>query len=220
MARHGDTRSPSPVGSSYSSKRNRRDDDRYDRSRRDDGRSHRNRSRSRSPDVFYSPFNSRVRYKADNHEQRRYRDRDSRSYRTNRSRDRREDDSYRSGRRDRSRDRRERETIKDYRPRSRDRIPRRDDSRDRDRNRRRRDESTDSRRKGRREDSRERNHKKSTHEVCCKSHHYLYLDYLPWSVPSYPRNLRLRSKRKRRRRQTDWRSSKLGSKSKLQRKTV
>ncbi|CAF9935985.1 MAG: pre-mRNA processing RNA-helicase [Heterodermia speciosa] len=95
----------------------------------------------------------------------RYRDRDSRSYRTNRSRDRREDDSYRSGRRDRSRDRRERETIRDYRPRSRDRLPRRDDSRDRDRNRRRRDESTDSRRKGRREDSRERNHKKSTHEL-------------------------------------------------------
>ena len=52
MARHGDTRSPSPVGSSYSSsKRGRRDDDRYDKSRRDDGRSHRHRTRSRSPDV-------------------------------------------------------------------------------------------------------------------------------------------------------------------------
>ena len=51
MPRHGDTRSPSPVGSSYSSKRNRRDDDRYDRVRRDDGRSHRRRSRTRSPDV-------------------------------------------------------------------------------------------------------------------------------------------------------------------------
>lgn len=52
MARHGDTRSPSPVGSSYSSsKRNRRDDDRYERSRREDGRNHRRRSRTRSPDV-------------------------------------------------------------------------------------------------------------------------------------------------------------------------
>lgn len=51
MARHGETRSPSPVGSSYSSKRIRRDDDRYERSRRDDARSYRHRSRTRSPDV-------------------------------------------------------------------------------------------------------------------------------------------------------------------------
>ncbi len=51
MARHGNTRSPSPVGSSYSSKRSRRDDDRYEKSRRDDGRSYKRRSRTRSPDV-------------------------------------------------------------------------------------------------------------------------------------------------------------------------
>ena len=56
MPRHGDTRSPSPVGSSYSSKRNRRDDDRYDRLRRDDGRTHRRRSRTRSPDVSYLSY--------------------------------------------------------------------------------------------------------------------------------------------------------------------
>ncbi|KAI2790180.1 Pre-mRNA-processing ATP-dependent RNA helicase prp5 [Penicillium oxalicum] len=49
MARHGDTRSPSPVGSTYSSsRRNRRDDDRYDRHRRDEGRGYR---RSRSPET-------------------------------------------------------------------------------------------------------------------------------------------------------------------------
>lgn len=49
MARHGDTRSPSPVGSTLSSSRRpRREDDRYDRTRRDDGRSYR---RSRSPEV-------------------------------------------------------------------------------------------------------------------------------------------------------------------------
>ena len=51
MARHGDTRSPSPVGSSHSSKRNRRADDHYERSKRDDVRGHRRRSRTRSPDV-------------------------------------------------------------------------------------------------------------------------------------------------------------------------
>ncbi|KAJ5946602.1 Pre-mRNA-processing ATP-dependent RNA helicase prp5 [Penicillium verhagenii] len=109
MARHGDTRSPSPVGSTQSSsKRSRRDDDRYDRNRRDEGRSYR---RSRSPE-------------------RRFRDRrDEDTYRPNRrerSRDRRrsrERDDYRR----RSRDR-------DYRPRrddSRDRDRRRtDDSAD------------------------------------------------------------------------------------------
>ena len=54
MARHAKSRSPSPIGSAHSSsKRTRRDDDRYDRARdrRDDGRGHRHRSRSRSPDV-------------------------------------------------------------------------------------------------------------------------------------------------------------------------
>ncbi|KAM0803895.1 hypothetical protein BDR22DRAFT_886195 [Usnea florida] len=142
MARHGDIRSPSPVGSSYSaSKRHHRDEDRYERIRREDGRSHRHRSRTRSPD-------------------KRYRDREPRQHR-DRSRDRhRDDDGYRSSRRDRSRDRRksrDRDSVKDYRRRSRDRDSRayRDDSRDRAR--RRRDGSADSRRKGRRDDSRDRN---------------------------------------------------------------
>ena len=163
MARHGDTRSPSPVGSSYSasaSKRHHRDDDRYERSRRDDGRGHRHRSRTRSPDVRYT-INPYVKSNLCL-VQKRYRDRDSRHHR-DRSRDRyRDDDGYRSSRRDRSRDRRksrDRDAVKDYRRRSRDRDSRsyRDDSRERAR--RRREGSADSRRKGRRDDSRDRNHK-------------------------------------------------------------
>ncbi|KAL4934782.1 hypothetical protein BDV06DRAFT_208278, partial [Aspergillus oleicola] len=141
MARRGDTRSPSPVGSTYSSsRRSRRDDDRYER-KRDDGRSYR---RSRSPE-------------------RRYRDRDRDSYRRrDRSIDRRDshrdDDGYR--RRDRSRDRRrsrDRDYDRDYRRRSRSRDrdyrSRRDDSRDRAR--RRTDDSADLKHKSRRDDSRD-----------------------------------------------------------------
>ncbi|KAI4266045.1 MAG: hypothetical protein L6R38_008997 [Xanthoria sp. 2 TBL-2021] len=138
MARPGDPRSPSPVGSSYSSsKRSRREGDRHDRSRRDDGRSHRRRSRSRSPD-------------------RRYRDHDPRSHR-DRSRDRYEEDYHRSARRDRSRDRR-RSRDRDNRRRSRDKDIRakRDGSRD---PRRRMDGSTDSRRRERRDGSRDRTHR-------------------------------------------------------------
>ena len=160
MARHGDTRSPSPVGSSYStpaSKRHHRDEDRYERSRRDDGRGHRHRSRTRSPDVGHTTYS----YARSDLclLQKRYRDRDSRHHR-DRSRDRhRDDDGYRSSRRDRSRDRRksrDRDNVKDYRRRSRDRDSRayRDDSRDRAR--RRREGSADSRRKGRRDDSRDK----------------------------------------------------------------
>ncbi|KAE8364455.1 Pre-mRNA-processing ATP-dependent RNA helicase prp5 [Aspergillus caelatus] len=145
MARHGDTRSPSPVGSTYSSsRRSRRDDDRYERSRRDDGRSYR---RSRSPEKRY-----------------RDRERDRDSYRRrDRSLDRRADyrdeDTYRPSRRDRSRDRRrsrDRDDDRDYRRRSRDRDfrSRRDDSRDRAR--RRTDDSADLKHKSRRDDSRER----------------------------------------------------------------
>ncbi|KAJ5137898.1 Pre-mRNA-processing ATP-dependent RNA helicase prp5 [Penicillium atrosanguineum] len=135
MARHGDTRSPSPVGSTYSSsRRSRRDDDRSER-RRDEGRGHR---RSRSPE-------------------RRYRDRDAGRDRDGyRRRDhRRDENTYRPGRRDRSRDRR-RDDDRDHRRRSRDRDyrARRDDSRDRDR--RRTDESADLKPKPRREDSRDR----------------------------------------------------------------
>ncbi|KAE8353282.1 Pre-mRNA-processing ATP-dependent RNA helicase prp5 [Aspergillus coremiiformis] len=143
MARHGDTRSPSPVGSTYSSsRRTRRDDDRYERSRRDAGRSYR---RSRSPE-------------------KRYRERDRDPYRRrDRSLDRRADyrdeDTYRPSRRDRSRDRRrsrDRDDDRDYRRRSRDRDyrSRRDDSRDRAR--RRTDDSADLKHKSRRDDSRER----------------------------------------------------------------
>ncbi|KAE8549572.1 hypothetical protein EYB25_008094 [Talaromyces marneffei] len=150
MARRGDTRSPSPVGSTYSSsKRSRRDEDRFDRDGRDEGRPHR---RSRSPD-------------------RRYRDRDG--YRR-RDRDRsvdrrdrngyRDEHNYRPSKRDRSRERRrslDRRSDRDYRRRSRERErshdrdnrSRRDDSRDRVR--RHRDDSTDSRRKARK-DSRDR----------------------------------------------------------------
>ncbi len=161
MARHGDTRSPSPVGSSYSaSKKHHRDEDRYERSRREDGRVHRHRSRTRSPDVGCTAYS----YATSNLFllQKRYRDRDTRHHR-DRSRDRyRDDDGYRSSRRDRSRDRRksrDRDTVKDYRRRSRERDSRsyRDDSRERAR--RRREGSADSRRKGRRDDSRERNQK-------------------------------------------------------------
>lgn len=158
MARHGDTRSPSPVGSSYSSsKRIRRPDDHYDRSKRDDARSYKRRSRSRSPDVRHTgSYNRQI--DAYSVVQRRYRDRDSHR-RRDRSTDRRDEDYYRSSRRDKSRDRRrsrDRDIVKDYRRRSRarDTRDRRDNSRDR--TRRHRDGSTDSKRTGRREDSRDR----------------------------------------------------------------
>ncbi|KAL4879511.1 hypothetical protein BJY04DRAFT_93609 [Aspergillus karnatakaensis] len=147
MARHGDTRSPSPVGSTYSSsRRSRRDDERHER-KRDDGRAYR---RSRSPERRYR-------------ERERERDRDRDSYRRrDRSldrRDHRDDDGYR--RRDRSRDRRrsrDRDHDRDYRRRSRSRDreyrSRRDDSRDRPR--RRTDDSADLKHKSRRDDSRDR----------------------------------------------------------------
>ncbi|KAJ5285886.1 hypothetical protein N7524_001192 [Penicillium chrysogenum] len=139
MARHGDTRSPSPVGSTYSSSRRpRREDDRYDRTRRDDGRSYR---RSRSPERRYRG---------------RERPRDRDSYRRrDLPIDRRDEDTYRPARRDRSRERR-RDDDHDFRRRSRDRDyrSRRDDSRDRDR--RRIDDSADLKLKSRRDDSRDR----------------------------------------------------------------
>nr|A6RW79.1 RecName: Full=Pre-mRNA-processing ATP-dependent RNA helicase prp5 [Botrytis cinerea B05.10] len=127
MARHRDSRSPSPTGSHHSSRRNRRDDNgRRDRDRRDDVRGQR---RSRSPD-------------------RRERDRDM-NRRRDRSVGRLNDDYHRSGRRERSRDRRsyaDRERSPDRRrrrSRERDYRDRRDDSYD-DRARRRREDSTDS----------------------------------------------------------------------------
>lgn len=174
MARHRDTRSPSPVGSSYSSsKRSRNVDDKRDKSRRDDGnRSKRTRSRSpevcqrvstRKPDFDTNDFVQPRRFR----DQDRDRDRDSyrrRDRSVNRRDDyrddRRDDRSYKSSKKDRSGDRRrsrERDSHKDDRRRSRDRDhrSRRDDSRERDR--RRRDESTDSKRKERRNESRDRN---------------------------------------------------------------
>ena len=158
MARHGDSRSPSPVGSSYSSsRRSRRDDDRYEKTRRDDARPRRHRSRTRSPDVCRATQNFAKSFTDLSLWQRRHRDRDYR-YQRDRSRDRyRVDDSYRSSRRDRSRDRRrsrDRDNIRDHRKRSRDRDFRPHDDDPRNRERRRRDDSDDSRRK-RNDDSRE-----------------------------------------------------------------
>ena len=180
MARHGDTRSPSPVGSTYSSSRRpRREDDRYDRSRRDDGRGYR---RSRSPEVCSkrnihptretqiaqcsncTSFKLQRRYRERDHG----RDRDG-YRRRDRSVDRRDDDSYRPSRRDRSRDRR-RDDDRDFRRRSRDRDyrPRRDTSRDRER--RRPDDTADLKHKSRRDDSRDRGvnrrSRSRTQEVC------------------------------------------------------
>lgn len=173
MARRGDTRSPSPVGSTYSSsKRSRRDEDRYDRDGRDEGRPHR---RSRSPDVslfqhqrgvFQLPYRDNQLTRNSQH-QRRYRDRDGYRRRDrDRSVDRRDRNGYRDehnykpSKRDQSRERQrslERRSDRNYRRRSRERDrsrdrdnrSRRDDSRDRVR--RRRDDSTDSRRKARRD---------------------------------------------------------------------
>ncbi|KAJ5684656.1 Pre-mRNA-processing ATP-dependent RNA helicase prp5 [Penicillium maclennaniae] len=147
MARHGDTRSPSPVGSTYSSsRRSRRDDSRPER-RRDEGRGHR---RSRSPEILtnllLSSADTAIAMLV--------------AIETATAdaivpADRRDDNTYRPGRRDRSRDRR-RDDDRDYRRRSRDRDyrARRDDSRDRDR--RRTDDSADLKPKSRREDSRDR----------------------------------------------------------------
>ncbi|KIW12977.1 hypothetical protein PV08_08164 [Exophiala spinifera] len=198
MARHGDTRSPSPAGSSYSSsKRSRRDEDRHDRSRRDDDRSHRRKhSRSRSPDVCPS-LSSISHTAADHFSQRRRRDRerDRDGYRRrDRSIDRRYDgrrdeDAYYS-RRDRSRDRR-RSRDRDDRRRSRERETRqrRDGSRERDR--RVRDESTESRKRKREEDSRERQRKESrdmSREVRMPKPCYPYSthDLIQPSKPSTP----------------------------------
>lgn len=145
MARHKESRSPSPAGSQHSSKRLKRDDDlRRDRDRRDDPRGPRRRSRSRSVDVSVTmyPDNNGL---ANSYLQRRQRDRDM-TRRRERSPDRRDGSYYRNDRRDRSRDRRDRYGERERSPRrrrSRDREyrDRRDDS---DRAGRRREEITDS----------------------------------------------------------------------------
>ncbi|KAF4462500.1 Pre-mRNA-processing ATP-dependent RNA helicase PRP5 [Fusarium albosuccineum] len=161
MARPRDSRSPSPAGSSHSSRRHRKDDDRRDRDRRDDGRDHRRRTRSRSPDVrrhhrnnggLYSDeiIRDQPRYRDRERDRDRDRGRDRDQYRRrDRSIDRRDDDYYRGGRRDhRDRDRRRSRNRYDDRNRSPDR--RRNRSREGDRDFRRRDESRD-RARGRRE---------------------------------------------------------------------
>ena len=123
MARPRDSRSPSPAGSNYSSRRQRKDDDRWDRDRRDrrddDRRDYRRRSRSRTPE----------RYRGGG------RDRDRRR---DRSVDRREDHYRRDGRRQRSRDR-----YNDRGARSPDRRRDRERSRGSDVDRKRRDASRD-----------------------------------------------------------------------------
>ncbi|KAM5356001.1 hypothetical protein ACJ41O_002647 [Fusarium nematophilum] len=154
MARPRDSRSPSPAGSSHSSRRHRKDDDRRDRDRRDDARDHRRRTRSRSPDVRRHHRNPGGLYSDEIIcDQPRYRDRDrdrdrdrgrDRDYyrRRERSLDRRDDDYYRGGRRDhRDRDRRRSRNRYDDRNRSPDR--RRNRSRESDRDFRRRDDSRD-----------------------------------------------------------------------------
>ncbi|KAI1064879.1 hypothetical protein LB507_000304 [Fusarium sp. FIESC RH6] len=138
MARPRDSRSPSPAGSTHSSRRYR-NDDRRDRDRRNDGRDHRRRSRSRSLDP---------RNRDRDRDRDRARDRDN-YRRRDRSPDRRDDNYYRGGRRDnRERDRRRSRERYDDRIRSPDR--RRNRSRENDRDVRRRDDSR-SRVPGRRE---------------------------------------------------------------------
>ena len=185
MARHGDTRSPSPVGSSYSlSKRSRRDEDRYERSRKDDDRDrdrgHRRRqSRSHSPDVRFhaasTPLTTHAYHLCQQRRPRdrdrdKERDRDRDAYRQrDRSLDRRydsrKDDFSYSGRdrdrnRDRSRDRRRsRDRVDRRRSRDRDFRPARADARTRDG--RLRDDSTESK-KRKRDESRDRGSKRDS----------------------------------------------------------
>ncbi|KAF9767415.1 pre-mRNA processing RNA-helicase [Fusarium sp. DS 682] len=149
MARPRDSRSPSPAGSTHSSRRHR-NDDRRARDRRNDGRDHRRRSRSRSPDVrrrrsdfgrLYS--DDLIHYQPRNRNRERDRDHErDRDYyrRRDRSIDRRDDNYYRGGRRDhRERDRRRSREHYDDRNRSPDR--RRNRSREGDRDVRRRDDT-------------------------------------------------------------------------------
>ncbi|CAG8067000.1 unnamed protein product [Penicillium salamii] len=187
MARRGDTRSPSPVGSTYSSSRRRRENDRYD-GRRDDGRGYR---RSRSPEVSWTYSQPTLRRQVADlgNSQRRYRGgrgdpRDRDGYRRrDRSVDRRDEDSYRP-RRDRSRDRRrsrDRNDDRDF-PRDRDTRARRDDSRNRDR--RWADDSADMRPQSRRDDSRDRT---SSRRSISKTRDVSYPIPAPPRAPQGPR---------------------------------
>lgn len=174
MARPRDSRSPSPAGSHFNSRRHRKDDDRRDaRDRRDDGRDTRRRSRSRSPDVRFDRRRSSSSFGSDsyipelesdrilNKQQYRYRDRDrGRDNRDRGGRDRdrdRDRDNFR--RRDRSLDRRDDDFYRGPRDRrgarSRERLAPRPRSPDR-----RRDRSRDDFR--RRDDSRNRSRREGT----------------------------------------------------------
>ncbi|KAK0761040.1 hypothetical protein N5P37_005983 [Trichoderma harzianum] len=172
MARPRDSRSPSPAGSHFNSRRHRKDDDRRDaRDRRDDGRDTRRRSRSRSPDVRFDRRRSSSSFGSDsyipvlesdrilNKQQYRYRDRDrGRDNRDRGGRDRdRDRDNFR--RRDRSLDRRDDDFYRGPRDRrgarSRERLAPRARSPDR-----RRDRSRDDFR--RRDDSRNRSRREGT----------------------------------------------------------
>ncbi|KAI6250426.1 Pre-mRNA-processing ATP-dependent RNA helicase prp5 [Erysiphe necator] len=113
MARHKDSRSPSPAGSQLSSRRSRRDDEgQRGRDRRENSSGTQRWSRSRSVE-------------------RRYRERDLQR-RRERNSDRRDDQYRRSERRERSRNRRDRYVERDWSP---DRRRRRSRDRDRDRDR-------------------------------------------------------------------------------------
>lgn len=186
MARPRDSRSPSPAGSHYNSRRHRKDDDRRDaKDRRDDGRDSRRRSRSRSPDVRSYRSRSKLSNsyntpgiesdRSVNNQQFRHRDRDrgrdtrdrggrdrdrdrENFRRRDRSLERRDDDFYRGGPRDR-RGARSRERLP---PRARSPDRRRDHSRDDHRrrddskNRSRREGTADSHNRSSRADSRSR----------------------------------------------------------------
>ncbi|KAL7785063.1 hypothetical protein V8C43DRAFT_291661 [Trichoderma afarasin] len=158
MARPRDSRSPSPAGSHFNSRRHRKDDDRRDaRDRRDDGRDTRRRSRSRSPDYRYRD-RDRGRDNRDRGGRDRDRDRDRDNFRRrDRSLDRRDDDFYRGPRDRRGARSRERLAPRARSPdrrrdRSRDDFRRRDDSR----NRSRREGTADSHPRSSRADSRSR----------------------------------------------------------------
>ncbi|KAH0526435.1 hypothetical protein TsFJ059_009755 [Trichoderma semiorbis] len=158
MARPRDSRSPSPAGSHFNSRRHRKDDDRRDaRDRRDDGRDTRRRSSSRSPDYRYRD-RDRGRDNRDRGGRDRDRDRDRDNFRRrDRSLDRRDDDFYRGPRDRRGARSRERLAPRARSPdrrrdRSRDDFRRRDDSR----NRSRREGTADSHPRSSRADSRSR----------------------------------------------------------------
>ncbi|KAI9670578.1 MAG: pre-mRNA processing RNA-helicase [Alyxoria varia] len=145
MARRGDSRSPSPLGSPSTSRRHRGGDDKAGRSRREHGKSGR---RSRSPDRDRNPHD-------------RDRDANRKQYRSRERRDYRQDDRAGRSRRERSRDRSRslgHLNGRDRRNRSRERIQRDKGGEARDRHKRKRDDSLDSPRDRKRKDDRGSSH--------------------------------------------------------------